>query len=67
MAQLLGIPKEKIYDDGKEELVEKEADRIEKLYRELPRAIECVFRTMSFETGVFEAPMYTVQWKRVEK
>lgn len=66
MAKILGISMDKVYDDEKEELIESESVRIEKIYRELPRAIECVLRTLSFDPGVFDAPAYTVDWKRAE-
>lgn len=64
MAEALGIPDDKVCDrDG--ELIEPEASRIEGIYRELPKAIECVFRSGSMEPGIFEAPRYTSKWVRI--
>ncbi len=65
MAEALGIPQSQIFDAGKDELIEAEAKRIEQIYKELPKAIECVFQDGSLLPGSFEAPAYTNKWKRV--
>lgn len=64
MAQVMGLPDSAIYDERSEELIEAEADRLENLYRQMPTAIECVFRTQSFEPGLFVAEPYTSEWRR---
>lgn len=64
MAQVMGIPQEKIMDlQG--ELIEPEAERLEALYRDMEKVLAIVMRTLSFEPGTYEAAPYSSKWKRV--
>lgn len=62
MADVLEIPEDRIYDKGKDELIEPEAERLEALFRDMPKALGIVTRSGSFVPGLYECPPYTSRW-----